>query len=90
MPEGATISVYLSAPRVTCRKARAGFSLSGRGTATRNEYCVPEAPQEHEITDCDFKWGGLRRAMPYAFTEQGVATLSSVLHSKRAVLEKFT
>ncbi len=30
-------------------------------------------------------WGGLRRAMPYAFTEQGVAMLSSVLNSKRAV-----
>ena len=24
-------------------------------------------------------WGGLRRAYPYAFTEQGVAMLSSVL-----------
>ena len=31
-------------------------------------------------------WGGLRRAAPYAFTEQGVAMLSSVLRSKRAVL----
>ena len=30
-------------------------------------------------------WGGLRRAVPYAFTEQGVAMLSSVLKSKRAV-----
>jgi hypothetical protein len=30
-------------------------------------------------------WGGLRRAAPYAFTEQGVAMLSSVLNSKRAV-----
>ena len=30
-------------------------------------------------------WGGLRRAVPYAFTEQGIAMLSSVLHSKRAV-----
>jgi len=30
-------------------------------------------------------WGGLRRARPYAFTEQGVAMLSSVLRSKRAV-----
>src|SRR5215471_21624049 len=30
-------------------------------------------------------WGGLRRALPYAFTEQGVAMLSSVLRSKRAV-----
>jgi ORF6N domain len=30
-------------------------------------------------------WGGLRRARPYAFTEQRVAMLSSVLRSKRAV-----
>src|SRR5205814_3479813 len=30
-------------------------------------------------------WGGLRRATPYAFTEQGVAMLSSVLRSERAV-----
>jgi hypothetical protein len=29
-------------------------------------------------------WGG-RRYLPYAFTEQGVAVLSSVLRSKRAV-----
>jgi len=31
------------------------------------------------------KHGGIRRALPYAFTEQGVAMLSSVLRSKRAV-----
>ena len=31
-------------------------------------------------------WGGARRAAPYAFTEQGVAILSSVLRSKLAVL----
>ncbi len=30
-------------------------------------------------------WGGARRAAPYAFTEQGVAMLSSVLRSQRAV-----
>jgi hypothetical protein len=30
------------------------------------------------------RWGG-RRYPPYAFTEQGVAMLSSVLHSKRAI-----
>ena len=30
-------------------------------------------------------WGGARRAKPYAFTEQGVAMLSSVLRSKRAI-----
>ena len=30
-------------------------------------------------------WGGLRRAIPYAFTENGIAMLSSVLNSKRAI-----
>ena len=30
-------------------------------------------------------WGGARRALPYAFTEQGVAMLSGVLRSGRAV-----
>jgi len=30
-------------------------------------------------------WGGARRARPYAFTEQGVAMLSGVLRSARAV-----
>ncbi len=30
-------------------------------------------------------WGGARRGRPYAFSEQGVAMLSSVLKSKRAV-----
>lgn len=29
--------------------------------------------------------GGIRRALPYAFTEQGVAMLSSVLNSPRAI-----
>jgi len=31
------------------------------------------------------RWGGTRK-LPYVFTEQGVAMLSSVLHSERAVL----
>ena len=31
-------------------------------------------------------WGGRRRATPYAFTEQGVAMLSTVLNSERAIL----
>ncbi len=30
-------------------------------------------------------WGGPRRSTPYAFTEQGVAMLSGVLRSKRAI-----
>ena len=45
-------------------------------------------PEEHENLKSQFvisSWGGARRATPYAFTEQGVAMLSGVLHSKRAV-----
>jgi hypothetical protein len=48
-----------------------------------------------QLTDKEFEnlifqngtssWGGTRK-MPYAFTEQGVAMLSSVLNSERAVL----
>ncbi len=33
-------------------------------------------------------WGGSRRAAPYAFTEQRVAMLSSVLRSPRAVKKR--
>jgi hypothetical protein len=45
---------------------------------------------EKEFTDLKSQivissWGGLRRGTPYAFTEQGVAMLSSVLRSKRAI-----
>jgi hypothetical protein len=43
--------------------------------------------QEFEHLRCHFgtsSWGG-RRYPPYAFTEQGVAMLSSVLRSKRAI-----
>jgi hypothetical protein len=37
-----------------------------------------------QVAISSFAWGG-RRHPPYAFTEQGVAMLSSVLRSKRAV-----
>ena len=30
-------------------------------------------------------WGGMRRALPYAFSEQGIAMLSGVLRSPTAV-----
>ena len=30
-------------------------------------------------------WGGSRRAVPYGFIEQGIAMLSSVLKSRRAI-----
>jgi len=35
-------------------------------------------------------WGGLRRATPYAFTQEGIAMLSSVLRSKRAIQANIT
>jgi hypothetical protein len=44
-------------------------------------------PQEFEILKSQFvtsSWGGTRK-LPYAFTEQGVAMLSSVLRSKKAI-----
>lgn len=44
--------------------------------------------QEWEILKCQIgtsRWGGDRRAPPFVFTELGVAMLSSVLHSQRAV-----
>lgn len=43
---------------------------------------------EFEILKSQFvtsSWGGIRRANPYAFTEQGVAMLSAILHSPRAI-----
>jgi len=46
---------------------------------TRDEWLVLKS---QSVTS---SWGGARRASPYAFTEQGVAMLSSVLHSRRAV-----
>lgn len=32
------------------------------------------------------RWGGARRSRPYAFTEHGIAMLSSVLRSERAIM----
>jgi hypothetical protein len=48
------------------------------------------AAEEAEILKCQFGisssgHGGRRRSQPHAFTEQGVAMLSSVLRSERAV-----
>lgn len=44
-----------------------------------------------ELTNLKFqfgisRWGGRRRSRPHVFTEQGIAMLSSVLNSERAVL----
>jgi ORF6N domain-containing protein len=55
-----------------------------------DDFMFQLTPEEFENLKCQFGisssgWGGRRHA-PYAFTEQGVAMLSSVLKSKRAVL----
>ena len=40
--------------------------------------------QKLEVTNCDLKLGW-RRYAPFAFTEQGIAMLSSVLRSERSI-----
>jgi len=53
-----------------------------------DDFMFQLAPDEYRILKSQFvtsSWGGARRALPYAFTEQGVAMLSSVLRSQRAV-----
>jgi hypothetical protein len=53
-----------------------------------NDFMFPLTRKEVTILKSQFvisSWGGSRRAGPYAFTEQGVAMLSSVLNSKRAI-----
>ncbi len=60
----------------------------------RNKERFPEdfmlvlTTQEHEILRCQIGtlgWGRYSKYLPYAFTEQGVAMLSSVLKSARAI-----
>ena len=51
------------------------------------EFCfqLTEAECKNLISqNATSSWGGLRK-MPYAFTEQGVAMLSTILHSKTTV-----
>ena len=38
--------------------------------------------KSHFVTS---SWGGMRRALPYAFSEQGIAMLASVLRSSTAI-----
>lgn len=52
------------------------------------DFCFQLSVSEYEILKSQSvtsSWGGPRRAAPYAFTEQGVAMLSSVLRSKGAI-----
>jgi hypothetical protein len=52
------------------------------------DFCFQMSPDEWESLKCQIgisKGRGGRRSAPYVFTEQGVAMLSSVLNSERAV-----
>ena len=55
-----------------------------------SDFMLQLTEEENEILKSQFVisrlgWGGSRRALPFAFTEQGVAMISSVLRSKRAI-----
>ncbi len=53
-----------------------------------NDFMFLLSDAEHAILKSQIaisSWDGARRANPYAFTEQGVAMLSSVLNSERAI-----
>ena len=63
-----------------------------RRNATRfpDDFMFQLTPEEVDNLKCQIgisssRHGGRRRSRPYAFTEQGVAMLSSVLRSERAV-----
>jgi hypothetical protein len=60
------------------------FQISEREYACLRSHIVT-SNDESQAKISKNKRGG-RRYLPFAFTEQGVAMLSSVLHSKRAVL----
>jgi hypothetical protein len=69
-------ALYQSGSQTQSRSFSRGFHVS------------PDRPgsQDFAVTDCDRKDPARgRRTAPYAFTEQGVAMLSSVLRSQRAV-----
>jgi hypothetical protein len=74
--------LYEVAPKVlvqAVKRNRGRFPADFMFQLTRAEYAHLKS---QSVTS---SWGGARRATPYAFTEQGVAMLSSVLRSPRAV-----
>jgi len=74
--------LYEVAPRVlvqAVKRNRERFPRDFMFQLTKKEYA--NLKSQFVISS----WGGARRAAPYAFTEEGVAKLSSVLRSERAV-----
>jgi hypothetical protein len=63
-------------------------AVARNGSRFPEDFMFQLTPEEWAILKSQTvisSWGGSRRARPYAFTEQGVAMLSSVLRSPRAV-----
>ena len=63
-------------------------AIKRNGERFPSDFMFQLAPQEFMILKSQIvtsSWGGIRRAAPYAFTEQGVAMLSSVLNSPQAI-----
>jgi len=61
------------------RRNRARFPEDFMFQLTRGEF---EDLKSQIVTS---SWGGMRRALPYAFSEQGIAMLSGILRSGRAI-----
>src|SRR5271157_2365987 len=74
--------LYEVAPKVlvqSVKRNRERFPADFMFQLTREEF----ANLKSQIVTSS--WGGARRAAPYAFTEQGVAMLSTVLRSPKAI-----
>jgi len=58
------------------------FRLNNKEYNNLKDYCLITNLKSQFVMS---SWGG-RRALPYAFTEQGIAMLSGILKSNRAIL----
>ena len=74
--------LYRVAPRVLIQAVKRNIHRFPRDFMFQLESAELEILKSQIVIS---SWGGVRRANPYAFTEQGAAMLSSVLRSRRAV-----
>ena len=61
------------------------FSLHSSLFTLHSFQLTPDEFEDLKSQIVTSSWGGMRRALPYAFTEQGIAMLSGVLKSPRAI-----
>ena len=80
MLSGDLASLYQVQPKVLMQAVKRNIERFPR------DFMFQLSDQEFENLKSHFvtsSWGGLRRAMPYAFTEQGIPMVSLVLRSRR-------